>query len=117
MESAPAYPVPVSAEDGVRTITLENAGTIESVECMELVLNSIVNHQLAHLNRLQPMEYGISVRVYMKDVNEGRSINNQEFVEYSFPADQIPKFVKDAFDYDKRLSKNISYGLNIPIEK
>ncbi len=117
MDSASVYPVPVSAEDGIRTITLENDGTMESVECMELVLNSIVNQQLAHLNRLQPMEYGISVRVYMKDVNEGRSINNQEFVEYSFPADQIPQFVKDAYDYDNRLSKNVNYGLNIPIEK
>ncbi len=116
VESASAYPVTVAAEDGIRTISLENDGTKESVECMELVLNSIVNHQLAQLNGLQPMEYGISVRVYMKDVNEGRSINNQEFAAYSFPADKIPQFVKDAYDYDNRLSKNVSYGLNIPIE-
>lgn len=117
IESAAAYPVTVAAEDGIRTITLEDDGTKESVECMEVVLNSIVNMDLAQLNRLQPLEYGLSVRVYMKDVNEGRSINNQEFVGYGFPADKIPQFVKDAYDYDNRLSKNVSYGLNIPIEK
>jgi len=116
VESAAIYPVTVAAEDGIRTITLVDDGTKESVQCMELVLDSVVNQNLAQLNRLQPMEYGISVRIYMKDVNEGRSFNNQEFVAYSFPADKIPQFVKDAFDYDNRLSKNVSYGLNIPIE-
>ena len=113
---ARSYPLTVAAEDGIRTITLEDDGTKESVTCMEQVLDVVVQLELAQLNHLQPIEYGISVRVYMKDENEGRSINNQEFVGYCFPADKIPQFVKDAYDYDNRLSKNVSYGLNIPIE-
>lgn len=111
-----AYPVTVAAEDGIRTITMEDDGTKESVACMEQVLDVIVHQDLMHMNGLQPSEHGISVRLYMKDVNEDRSINNQEFVGYYFPADKIPQFVKDAYDYDNRLSKNVSYGLNIPIE-
>ncbi len=110
------YPVTVAAEEGVRTITLEEDGTKEAAACMEQVLSVVVHNDLAQLNRLQPLEYGITVRVFMKDVNEGRSINNQEFVAYSFPADKIPQFVKDAYDYDQRLAKNVSYGLNIPVE-
>ena len=110
------YPVTVAAEDGIRTITLEDDGTKEARECMEQVLNSSVNWELAQLNGLQPLEHGISVHVYMKKINEGRNRNNQEFVRYTFKADQIPQFVKDAYDYDNRLSKNVSYGLNIPIE-
>jgi len=111
-----AYPVTVAADDGVRTITLEDDGSKESVACMEQVLDVIVHQDLMHMNGLQPSEHGISVRLYMKDANEGRSINNQEFVGYYFQADKIPQFVKDAYDYDNRLSKNVSYGLNIPIE-
>lgn len=117
LTEASSYPVTVAAEDGIRTITLEDDGTEESVACMEQVLEVIVQQDLAHMNGLQPREHGIRVCVYMKDDNEGRSINNQEFVGYFFPADKIPQFVKDTYDYDNRLSKNVSYGLNIPIEK
>ena len=116
MMQSSVYPVTVAAEDGIRTITLEDDGTKEARECMKQVLNSGVNWELAQLNGLQPLEHGISVHVYMRDVNEGRNFNNQEFVRYTFKADQIPQFVKDAYDYDNRLSKNVSYGLNIPIE-
>ena len=116
MMQSSVYPVTVAAEDGIRTITLEDDGTKEARECMEQVLNSSVNWELAQLNGLQPLEHGISVHVYMKKINEGRNRNNQEFVRYTFKADQIPQFVKDAYDYDNRLSKNVSYGLNIPIE-
>ena len=116
MMQSSVYPVTVAAEDGIRTITLEDDGTKEARECMEQVLNSSVNWELAQLNGMQPLEHGISVHVYMRDVNEGRNFNNQEFVRYTFKADQIPQFVKDAYDYDNRLSKNVSYGLNIPIE-
>ena len=117
MMQSSVYPVTVAAEDGIRTITLEDDGTKEARECMEQVLNSSVNWELAQLNGLQPLEHGISVHVYMKKINAGRNLNNQEFVRYTFKADQIPQFVKDAYDYDNRLSKNVSYGLNIPIEK
>ena len=116
MMQSSVYPVTVAAEDGIRTITLEDDGTKEARECMEQVLNSCVNWELAQLNGLQPLEHGISVHVYMKKINEGRNLNNQEFVRYTFKADQIPQFVKDAYDYDNRLSKNVSYGLNIPIK-
>ena len=116
MMQSSVYPVTVAAEDGIRTITLEDDGTKEARECMEQVLNSSVNWELAQLNGLQPLEHGISVHVYMKKINAGRNLNNQEFVRYTFKADQIPQFVKDAYDYDNRLSKNVSYGLNIPIE-
>ncbi len=116
VQGAQPVPVTVASEDGLRTITLENDDTKESQAAMKEVLSAIVHHDLAQMNRLQPIEYGISVRVYMKDVNEGRPVNNQEFVAYSFPADNIPQFVKDAYDYDNRISKNISYGLNIPVE-
>ncbi|MBR0306804.1 MAG: hypothetical protein IIX07_08340, partial [Lachnospiraceae bacterium] len=116
MMQSSVYPVTVAAEDGIRTITLEDDGTKEARECMEQVLNSSVNWELAQLNGLQPLEHGISVHVYMKKINEGRNLNNQEFVRYTFKADQIPQFVKDAYDYDNRLSKNVSYGLNIPIK-
>ena len=111
-----AYPVTVASEDGIRTITLEDDGTKESAACMDQVLAVIVHQDLMHMNGLQPREHGISVRLYMKEANEGRTVNNQEFFAYSFPADKIPQFVKDAYDYDDRLSKNVSYGLNIPIE-
>ncbi|MBQ2425254.1 MAG: hypothetical protein II263_01980, partial [Lachnospiraceae bacterium] len=116
MMQSSVYPVTVAAEDGIRTITLEDDGTKEARECMEQVLNSSVNWELAQLNGLQPLEHGISVHVYMKKINAGRNRNNQEFVRYTFKADQIPQFVKDAYDYDNRLSKNVSYGLNIPIK-
>ena len=116
MMQSSVYPVTVAAEDGIRTITLEDDGTKEARECMKQVLNSGVNWELAQLNGLQPLEHGISVHVYMKKINTGRNLNNQEFVRYTFKADQIPQFVKDAYDYDNRLSKNVSYGLNIPIK-
>lgn len=116
LQGAQPIPVTVASEDGLRTITLENNGTRESELAMEEVLSVIVHLDLAQMNRLQPIEYGISVRVYLKADNEGRSMNNQEFIGYSFPADKIPQFVKDAYDYDNRISKNVSYGLNIPVE-
>ena len=116
VQGAQPIPVTVASEDGLRTITLENNETDDSKVAMEEILSVIVHQDLAQMNHLQPIEYGITVRVYRKDVNEGRSINNQEFVAYLFPADKIPQFVKDAYDYDNRLSKNVSYGLNIPIE-
>jgi hypothetical protein len=103
----------------VKIMTLAGGSTMERTSLIFTVtsrLNSCVNWELAQLNGLQPLEHGISVHVYMRDVNEGRNFNNQEFVRYTFKADQIPQFVKDAYDYDNRLSKNVSYGLNIPIE-
>ncbi|MBR5268452.1 MAG: hypothetical protein IKU20_09710 [Lachnospiraceae bacterium] len=110
------YPATVTAEHGLRTITLEDDGTAESVACMEEVLEYAVYEDLMNLNGLQSREYGITVRVYLKDENEGRPIGSQEFVPYQFHADEIPQFIKDLFEYDTRVSKNISYGLNIPIE-
>ncbi len=112
-----SYPVTVASEHGIRSITLEDDGTEASVACMESVLEKVVNLELAQLNGLQPMEYGITVRVYMKDVNEGRAVGNQEFIPYQFPPADIPLFVREAFDYDNRESKNINYGINIPVEK
>ena len=57
------------------------------------------------------MEYGISVRVYMKDANEGKSIAEREFVTYVFPADKIPEFVEEAFQLDQVEGRNIATGL------
>ena len=110
------YPTTVTAENGLRTITLEDDGTPESVACMEEVLEHAVYEELMSLNGLQPREYGITVRIYLKDANEGRPIGSQEFVHYQFHADESPQFVKDLYEYDTRVSKNISYGLNIPVE-
>lgn len=104
-------------DEGARTIALEDDGTSESLADMKSVIDVIVHQELAQLNGLQPMEYGITVRVYMKDANEGMVISNQEFIPYLFPPEDIPQFVKDTFDYDNRESKNINYGLNIPVEK
>lgn len=114
---AVAYPVTVSSNDGLRTVTLADDGTEEMRACMEMVLESSVPLDLAQLNGLQCIEYGISVRVYMKDVNEGRSVQDQEFVGYVFKGDEIPQFVKDAFNYDSFESKNINRGLNFTVEK
>ena len=97
-------------------LPLEDDGTAESVACMEEVLEHAVYEELMSLNGLQPREYGITVRIYLKDANEGRPIGSQEFVPYQFHADEIPQFVKELFEYDSRVSKNISYGLNIPVE-
>ena len=110
------YPATVSAEQGLRTLALENDGTAESVACMEEILEHAVYEDLMSLNGLQPREYGITVRIYLKDMNEDRPTGNQEFIPYQFLANEIPQFVKDIFDYDTRVSKNISYGLSIPIE-
>lgn len=107
----------VSVQDGIRTITLQDDGTPEMGACMKEVLTAAVDNNLAQLNGLQGVEYGIIVRVYMKDVNEGRSIAEQEFVPYLFPADEIPDFVKETFKYDTFESKNVNFGLNIIKEK
>lgn len=94
---AKSYPVMIAAQDGIRTITLENDGTEGSEVSMKQVLDVIVNRELAQMNGLQPLEYGMTVRVYMKDANKEKSVHNREFENYLFPADQIPQFVKDAF--------------------
>lgn len=111
-EATVAYPVAVDTEEGVQSILLEDDGTPEAKATMEQVLASSVNLYLVDLNGLQSMELGFVVRVYMKEANEGRVISNQVFVPYLFQIDQIPEFVKEAFDYDQYTSKYRSHGLN-----
>lgn len=112
-----AYPVTVAAKDGIRTITLENDGSEENTAMLRQVLDTAVHHDLAAMNGLQRIEYGITARVYKKSINKDRAIGNQEYEMYQFPADEIPQFVRDAYEYDRREFKNINYGLNIAMEK
>ena len=100
-------PVVQYAEDVERTITLENPGDPEVLKQMEEVLEHIVDYELAHKNRLQPIDYGIRVEVYMKDKNEGKSIVDQEFVRYLFPKEQIPEFVNEQFLLDSVMNRDI----------
>ena len=117
VEAAEAYPVTVSSQDGLRTITLKVDGSDEMRTCMEEVLSVAYDHDLVQLNGLQSMEYGISVRVYMKSDVDGISTANQEFIPYLFKPDETPQFVKEAFKYDTFESKNVNHGLNLNIEK
>ena len=66
-----------------------------------------MDYELAHKNRLQPIDYGIRVEVYMKDKNEGKSIVDQEFVRYLFPKEQIPEFVNEQFLLDSVMNRDI----------
>ena len=111
------YPATVAAEYGVRTIHLENDGTKESLSAIQDVLDHAISERMLSQNGLQSIEYGIHINVYRKDTNKDRASANQEFVRYMFPADQLPEFVKNAFNYEGQETKNINYGLNIPIEK
>ncbi|MBQ7795639.1 MAG: hypothetical protein IJ374_03650 [Lachnospiraceae bacterium] len=111
------YAVPVASNEGIRTIDLKDDGTAEMRALMQEVLDVAVSHELAVMNGLQGIEYGITVRVYMKEDNEGRREADQEFVPYVFAPDEIPQFIKDAYEYETRESKNVNYGLNFSAEK
>ena len=102
---------PATAVGGERVLTLENDGDPENISKMKEVLDNSVDLALIRKNGLQPVEYGISVRVYMKDANEGKSIAEREFVGYVFPADKIPEFVEEAFQLDQIEGRNIATGL------
>ena len=78
---------------------------------MKEVLDNAVDMVLVRKNGLQPVEYGITIRVYMKDANMERSIAEREFVTYVFPADKIPEFVKEAFKLNQVKGRNIATGL------
>ncbi len=75
------------------------------------VMDAMVDKHLAGMNNLQPLERGLTVRVAMKDENRN-VISGHTYDTYLFPADQIPEFVKDAFQYDKFQSHQVDYGLN-----
>ncbi len=87
------YPQAVSYENGYRTFTLENDGTPEMTACIEEVLKSAKFSRLAQMNNLCEMEYDIEIFVYLKDVNEGRLISNQESLLFQFPVDEVPEFL------------------------
>ena len=98
---AETKPVAVYEKYGEKTITLENNGDAQILEKMEEVLQSAVDLDLARMNNLQSIDNGLRIQVYKKDVNEGMSSIDQEFVRYLFPMDQIPEFVNEKFELDK----------------
>lgn len=99
--------VPEYADESARTITLENNGDPETMARMEEVLDCAVDQALAYKNGLQRLDGGIRIQVYMKDVNEGKSTIDQEYVSYLFPLNRIPEFVNEKFGLNQIVNRGI----------
>ena len=108
---AETKPVAGYEKYGEKTITLENNGDTKMIELMEEVLQSAVDLDLARMNNLQPIDNGLRIQVYKKDVNEGKSSIDQEFIRYVFPFDQIPEFVNEQFDLKSVIRREVNTSL------
>lgn len=107
-----AYAQTVSVRDGMKLVTIENDGTKENEEKIREILKASEIQDMMELNGLQPVEHGLTVSIFRKSVNEGKSPAEEECSLYTFRPDSIPEFVRTAIGYDAVKNRNVSYGLN-----
>ncbi|MCI7796648.1 MAG: DUF6449 domain-containing protein [Lachnospiraceae bacterium] len=100
-EIAATYSLDSSFRRSGNTIILENDGTPEMLSKISEVLDCTGEQDMVNMNGLQTMARNISVRVFFKDVNEGKPVSEQSFTMYMFLKDEIPDFVKEAFRIEK----------------
>lgn len=102
----------VEYPDSNRTLVFENDGEPEQMKKLQEILDRAVDLELARKNNLQPVDYSISVRVFMKEGNTGKTVSEQLFIALAFPKDEIPDFVSKPFRLDRITGRNFNSGLS-----
>lgn len=111
-ETAVPYTMTESYRRSGNTIILENDGTPEMRRKIQEILDSTGEQDMINMNGLQTVDYNNTVRVFYKDVNEGKPVSEQSFTAYLFLAEEIPDFVMEAFELDDSLiERNVINGL------